>query len=66
MTFSNCGIIILYKDAFAQLVRLCVNGTVISFSVLDVTKEKELTLSGDPRFGDHRRLVLGCIQARVI
>ena len=33
-------VIFLYKDAFAQLLRRCVNGTVISLSVLDVRKEK--------------------------
>ena len=42
LTFSNCGVIFLYKDAIAQLLRRCVNGTVISLSVLDGPHREEL------------------------
>ena len=49
LKFSECGVTFLYKDAFAQLMRRCVNSTSISLSLLDGQKREKSP--SDPYLG---------------
>ena len=58
-----CGLVLYSKSLYVRTIYarctsarvVCVNGPVISLSVLDVRR----VTGRDPRFGGHRRLVLG-------